>query len=396
MACYMDLELPPRHASFRDSVRELAQAVALPLAAEVDRDHRFPEEAVRAAAEAGLLGILIPREFGGAGLDALAFTLCIDELAQACASTSVIVDVHTSVGSEPILLFGTQDQKRKWLPRLSAGGLLWGFALPEAAARADAASLKTSARRNGDGYILNGTKVFITNIGRAGLYIVFARTGPGERASGVSAFIVPADTPGVRVGQIFKKMGLNGSPTGGLVVEGVVVPAAHRLGAVGQGFTVAMRALDSGRIGISGQALGIGRAAVNEATSLLKGRAKRVLGSPHPAGSLPELADLPTWWGGQGDDFMLADMATRLESAQLLAYHAAWLCSAGRPFTRQASMAKLHCTDTAKQLALDAVQLAGDEGIGGGSPLERHVRDAKALQIYEGSNQVQRIVIARQ
>lgn len=368
----MDLELSPQHASFRDSVRELAQAVALPLAAEVDRDHRFPEEAVRAAAAAGLLGVLIPREYGGAGLDALAFTLCIDELAQACASTSVIVDVHTSVGSEPILLFGTPEQKRLWLPRLASGEVLGAFALTEPGSGSDAASLKTSARRNGDGYVLNGTKIFITNVGQAGLYIVFARTGPGERSAGVSAFLVPADTPGLRVGQVFKKMGLNGSPTGELVLEDVVVPVDNRLAAEGQGFTVAMRALDSGRIGISGQALGIGQAAVAESTTLLKERSRE-----------------------QGDDFMLADMATRLESAKLLAYHAAWLCSQGRPFTRQASMAKLHCTDTTMQLALDALQLAGEEGSNSGSSFERHVRDAKALQIYEGSNQVQRVVIAR-
>ncbi|HXB04419.1 MAG TPA: acyl-CoA dehydrogenase family protein, partial [Candidatus Angelobacter sp.] len=225
----MDFDLPPQHASFRDAVRELAQGVALPLAAEVDRDRRFPEEAVKAAAEAGLMGVLIPREYGGAGLDALAFTLCIDELAQACASTSVIVDVHTSVGSEPILLFGTDEQKRRWLPRLASGELLGAFALTEPAAGSDAASLKASARRTGDGYVLNGTKVFITNIGRAGLYIVFARTGPEERAAGVSAFLVPADTPGVRIGQMFKKMGLNGSPTGELVLEDVVVPSANRL-----------------------------------------------------------------------------------------------------------------------------------------------------------------------
>ncbi len=369
----MDLDLPPEHASFRDGVRELAQAVALPLAAEVDRDHRFPIEAVSAAAEAGLLGVLIPRQYGGLGLDALAFALCIDELARACASTSVIVDVHTSVGSEPILLFGTDEQKRRWLPRLASGELLGAFALTEPASGSDAASLKTSARRNGDGYVLNGTKVFITNIGHAGLYIVFARTGPDERAAGVSAFLVPADTPGVRIGQVFKKMGLNGSPTGELVLEDAVVPAGNRLGAEGQGFAVAMRALDSGRIGISGQALGIAQAAVDEATSLMKGRARE-----------------------QGDDFTLADMATRLESARLLAYNAAWLCGAGRPFTRQASMAKLHSTDTAMQVALDAIQLAGEEGTISGSPFERHVRDAKALQIYEGSNQVQRIVIARE
>jgi acyl-CoA dehydrogenase len=369
----VDLDLAPQHATFRAAVRELAQGVARPHAAEVDLEHRFPEEAIEAAAAAGLLGVLIPREYGGAGLDAIAFAVCIEELAQACASTSVIVDVHTSVGSEPILLFGTKEQKRRWLPPLASGELLGAFALTEPASGSDAASLKTSARRDGDGYVLNGTKVFITNIGRAGLYLVFARTGSDDGAAGVSAFLVPADSPGVRIGQLFKKMGLHGSPTGELVLEDVAVPAANRLAPEGKGFTVAMRALDSGRIGISGQALGIAQAVVDESRSVLAQRER-----------------------AQGDDFMLADMATRLESARLLAYHAAWLCSLGRPFTRQASMAKLHCTDTAMQLALDGVQLAGEEGTVGGSPFERHVRDAKALQIYEGSNQVQRIVIARE
>src|SRR5713226_2843200 len=368
----MDLELAPHHEAFRASGREFSQGVVEPYAAEVDRDHRFPEEAVEGARHAGLMGVLIPREYGGAGLDAIAFALCIEELAQACASTAVIIDVHTSVGSEPILLFGTEEQRREWLPRLASGELLGAFALTEPAAGSDAASLKTGARRVGGDYVLNGTKVFITNIGRAGLYIVFARTGPDERASGVSAFIVPADSNGLRVGQVFKKMGLNGSPTGELALEDVVVPAANRLAPDGKGFTVAMRALDSGRIGISGQALGIGQAAVDEATTLLRGRARE-----------------------QGDDFTLADMATRLESARLLAYNAAWLCTAGRPFTRSASIAKLHCTDTTMQVALDALQLAGEEAAVSGSPFERHVRDAKALQIYEGSNQVQRVVIAR-
>jgi alkylation response protein AidB-like acyl-CoA dehydrogenase len=367
----LDLELTAEHANFRAGVRELAQGVVLPLAAEIDRDHRFPEEAVRAAAEAGLMGVLIPSEYGGAGLDALAFAICIEELAQACASTAVIVDVHTSVGSEPILLFGTEDQKRNWLPRLASGELLGAFALTEPASGSDAASLKTSARSNGNGYVLNGTKIFITNVGRAGLYVVFARTGE-EKAAGVSAFVVPSDASGLRVGQVFKKMGLHGSPTGELVLEDVEVPAGNRLGAEGEGFSIAMRALDSGRIGISGQALGIAQAAVDESRALLKERSRE-----------------------QGDDFLLADMATRLESARLLAYHAAWLCSRGRPFTRQASMAKLHCTDTAMQLAIDAMQLAGEAGTISGATFERHVRDAKALQIYEGSNQVQRIVIAR-
>ena len=369
----MDLELTPEHASFRAAVRELAHGVVQPLAAAVDREHRFPNEAITAAAESGLMGVLIPREFGGAGLDALAFAICIEELAQACASTAVIIDVHTSVGTEPILLFGSEEQKKHWLPRLASGELLGAFALTEPASGSDAASLKTTARRNGNGYVLNGTKVFITNIGRAGMYVVFARTGPEEKASGVSAFLVPAETAGVRVGQVFQKMGLHGSPTGELVLEDVSVPVANRLGAEGQGFTVAMRALDSGRIGISGQALGIGQAAVDEARDLMRERGHE-----------------------QGDDFALADMVTHVASARLLAYQAAWLCSRGLPFTRQASMAKLHCTDTAMQVTLDALQIAGEEGARAGSPFERHVRDAKALQIYEGSNQVQRIVIARE
>jgi alkylation response protein AidB-like acyl-CoA dehydrogenase len=231
-----------------------------------------------------------------------------------------------------------------------------------------------TARRGGGGYVLNGTKVFITNIGRAGLYVVFARTGSEEeKAAGVTAFLVPADTQGVRVGQVFDKMGLHGSPTGELVLEDVIVSDENRLGREGQGFTIAMRALDSGRIGISGQALGIAQSALDEARELMRERGHE-----------------------QGDDFALADMATRVESARLLAYRAAWLCGRGKPFTREASMSKLHCTDTAMQVAIDALQIAGEDGAIAGSPFERHVRDAKALQIYEGSNQVQRIVIARE
>ena len=369
----MDLELAPEHAGFRAAVREIAQSAVQPWAAEVDREHRFPHEAIQAATQSGLMGVLIPQEYGGAGLDALAFALCIEELATACASTAVIVDVHNSVGTEPILLFGDEQQKRTWLPRLATGELLGAFALSEPSSGSDAASLKTTARRDGGGYVLNGTKVFITNIGRAGLYIVFARSGSDERAAGISAFIIPAETRGVRAGQVFHKMGLHGSPTGELVLEDVRVPAANRLGAEGEGFTVAMRALDSGRIGISGQALGIARAAVEEVSAMMRARGH-----------------------GQGDDFTLAEAAARLESARLLAYHAAWLCNRGKPFTREASMSKLHCTDTAMQIAIDALQIAGEDGAISGSSFERHVRDAKALQIYEGSNQVQRVVIARE
>ena len=376
----MRLEPDSQYAHLRDAVREFAQSTVKRYAADVDRDHRFPREAIDGAREIDLMGILIPAEYGGAGLDHLAFTICVEELARACASTSVIVDVHNSVGSEPILLFGTEEQKRAWLPRLARGEVLGAFALTEPASGSDAAAVQTTARRVGAEWVLSGTKVFISNIGEAGVYLVFARTGPEPRAAGVSAFIVPGDSDGLRIGQVFKKMGLNGSPTGELLLEEVRVTASGLLHHEGGGFAVAMRALDSGRIGISGQALGIADAALSEAIEYTAQREQ----FERP------LSDQ------QGVGFMLADMATRLTAGRQMAYHAAVLCTERRPFTREASMAKLFCTDAAMDIAIEGVQLAGDHGYGADLPFERHFRDAKALQIYEGSNQVQRMVIARQ
>jgi alkylation response protein AidB-like acyl-CoA dehydrogenase len=376
----LQLDLSPEHAALKAAVREFAQSVVKPHASAVDHDHRFPEEAIQGARELDLLGILVPADYGGAGLDHLSFTLCIEELAVACASTAVIVDVHNSVACEPILLFGRDEQKKQWLPAMVRGELLGAFALTEPGSGSDAAALKTTARRYGDEYVLSGSKVFITNVGHAGLYIVFARTGGDDRAAGVSAFIVPADAEGLRVGQVFRKMGLNGSPTGELVLEEARVPAANLLHAEGKGFQVAMRALDSGRIGISGQALGIAQAALDEATQFTKERHQ--FGQPVAA--------------FQGVSFMLADMATRLVAARQMTYHAAVLCAAGQPFTREASMAKLFATDAAMDIATDCVQLAGGYGYVSDYPFERHFRDAKALQIYEGSNQIQRVVIARE
>jgi len=376
----MRLEPDSQYAHLRDAVREFAQSTVKRYAADVDRDHRFPREAIDGAREIDLMGMLIPAEYGGTGLDHLAFTICVEELARACASTSVIVDVHNSVGSEPILLFGTEEQKRAWLPRLASGEVLGAFALTEPASGSDAAALQTTARRVGAEWVLSGTKVFISNIGEAGVYLVFARTGPEPRAAGVSAFIVPGDSDGLRIGQVFKKMGLNGSPTGELLLEEVRVTASGLLHHEGGGFAVAMRALDSGRIGISGQALGIADAALSEAIEYTAQREQfeRPLNAQ------------------QGVGFMLADMATRLTAGRQMAYHAAVLCTERRPFTREASMAKLFCTDAAMDIAIEGVQLAGDHGYVADLPFERHFRDAKALQIYEGSNQVQRMVIARQ
>ena len=361
------------HSALRATVREFAETVVRPLAADVDRNHRFPAEAVAGARDRGLLGVLVPSAYGGAGLDHLAFVTCIEELARACASTAVIVDVHASVATEPIVLFGTEAQKRAWLPRLAAGEVLGAFALTEPGSGSDAAALKTTARRVGDEWVLSGTKTFISNAGWAGLYILFARTNDAPGARGVSAFLVPGDARGLQAGSPFDKMGLNGSPTCELVLEEVRLPAGALLHEEGRGFRVAMRALDSGRIGISGQALGIATAALQEAVTCVG------------AGG-----------DGQGAQFLLADMQTSLTAARQLTYHAAARCAAGLPFTRDAAMAKLFSTDTAMAITGDAVQLAGDAGATEQLPCERHFRDAKALQIYEGSNQVQRVVIARE
>jgi alkylation response protein AidB-like acyl-CoA dehydrogenase len=373
------VELDIDHRTLRDAVRAFASSEVGPRAEEVDRQHRFPREVIAAAAQLDLMGVLVPTRYGGAGLDHLAFTIVIEELARACASTAVIVDVHNSVACEPILLFGTEDQRRAWLPRLATGEVLGAFALTEPSAGSDAGALTTSAKRFGDTWALTGTKAFITNVGEAGVYIVFARTGPEPGPRGISAFLVPAESEGLGVGRPYRKMGLHGSPTGDLVLEEVRVPAANLLHEEGRGFTVAMRALDSGRIGICGQALGIARAALEEAIEHTKEREQ--FGEPVAA--------------KQGVRFMLADMATRLLAACQMAYHAASLCSAGKPFTREASMAKLFGTDAAMDIVTDALQLAGGSGYVVNQPFERHFRDAKALQIYEGTNQIQRLVIAR-
>jgi len=373
------VELDIDHRTLRDAVRQFASSEVRPRAEEVDRQHRFPREVVAAAARLGLMGVLVPARYGGAGLDHLSFTIVVEELARACASTAVIVDVHNSVACEPILLFGTEEQRRAWLPRLAAGEVLGAFALTEPGSGSDAGTLTTSAKRYGDTWALTGSKAFITNVGEGGVYIVFARTGPEPGPRGISAFIVPAESQGLAAGPPYRKMGLHGSPTGDLVLEEVRVPAANLLHEEGRGFTVAMRALDSGRIGISGQALGIAQAALEEAIEHLR------KGEPFDEAMA----------GGQGVQFMVADMATRLLAARQMAYHAATLCSAGKPFTREASMAKLFGTDAAMDIATDALQLAGGHGCVGDNPFERHFRDAKALQIYEGTNQIQRLVIAR-
>jgi alkylation response protein AidB-like acyl-CoA dehydrogenase len=363
----------------RRLARDFAQREVAPLAARTDREHRYPEEAIARAAQLGLLGITIPQEYGGGGMGHTAFASLVEEVASVCASTAVIIDVHTSVGMEPILNFGTEEQKRQWLPRLASGEAIGAFALTEPGAGSDAAALRATARRVDDGYLLNGTKIFITNLGRAGTYIVMARTG-GPGAAGVSAFVVEASASGLHCGAPFDKMGLHGSPTGELTLEDVLVPVDHLLGGEGRGFGIAMNALDAGRIGISAQAVGLARGALDDAVAYVRDRQQ----FGHPIAEF------------QGIQFMLADMATQVEAARLMTYRAADLCDRGLPFGREASMAKLFATDTAMQVTIDAVQLLGGYGYIEEFPAARRMRDAKACQIYEGTNQVQREVIARQ
>lgn len=366
-------DLTPDQIAFRDEVRAYVRAYIAPIADETARLDRFPEAAIARAAELGFLGLVVPRAYGGREAGHLAFAIFVEEVAYACAASSGIMDVHTSVGSEPIVLLGDEAQKRRYLPDLAAGRILGAFALTEPESGSDAASLKTTALREGDHYVLNGAKTFISNAGRAGLYTVMAATDRTKGTRGISAFLVEASTPGLAVGAPLHKLGLHGSPTCELFFHDCRVPAANRLGQEGEGFKVAMLALDSGRIGISGQAIGLARAALDECTAALT-----------EAGAV-----------AQGAQFALADMATQIEAARALAWQAARLCDLGLPFSTAASMAKLCAADIAMAVTSEAMALAGLASGAHLTRLDRFFRDAKATQIYEGTNQIQRIIIAR-
>jgi len=372
-AGYFDFTAEQR--GLRARARAYVRERVAPIADETDRTSAFPGEAVRVAAERGFLGLIVPREYGGQGAGHLAFALFVEEVAYACAASSVVMDVHTSVGTEPIVLLGTEDQKRRYLPDLAAGRRLGAFALTEPESGSDAAALKTTATREGDDYVLNGSKTFITNGGRAELYTVMASTDREKGAKGISAFLIEADTPGLQVGAPLHKLGLHGSPTTELFFRDCHVPAANRLGQEGEGFKAAMLALDSGRIGISAQAIGIARAALDECIVALSATGGAA---------------------AQGAHFAIADMGTAIETARALTWQAARLCDRGQPFTGIASMAKLKSTDTAMRVASEAMALVGLEAGGDHlARLDRFFRDAKATQLYEGTNQVQRMVIAR-
>ncbi|WP_079528327.1 acyl-CoA dehydrogenase [Halobacillus hunanensis] len=374
----MNLQFTDEQQMMRKMVRDFAEKEVAPAVERMEEEDRFPIELIQRMGELGLMGIPIPEQYGGAEMDYTSYIIAIHEIAKVSATLGVILSVHTSVGTNPILYFGTEEQKQKYIPKLASGQYLGAFALTEPSAGSDAGSLKTRAEKQGDHYLLNGSKVFITNGGEADTFIVFARTNRDEqRGNGVSAFIVERGTPGFSIGKAEKKMGLHGSSTVSLNFDQCKVPASQLLGEEGAGFKIALANLNVGRIGIAAQSLGIAEAALEHAVTYAKEReqfGKSI--AKH-----------------QGISFKLADMATDVEAAKLLVYQAATLEAAGEKCGRQASMAKLFASKAAVNTAIEAVQVHGGYGYTEDYAVERFFRDAKVCEIYEGTSEIQRIVI---
>ncbi len=375
----MEFALSEEHRLVQQTARDFATREILPVASQLDAEHRFPTEIVRGLGELGLMGVTVPEEYGGAGMDHVAYVLAMEEVARACASTAAIMSVNNSLVCDPILRYGTEEQKRRYLPVLASGRELGCYCLTEPQAGSDAASLQTTARLDGDRWVLNGTKVFVTNAREAWVFIVYARTEEVPGARGISAFLVERDYPGITVGKVERKMGLLASSTCEVLLEDCRVPRENLLGARGEGFKVALSTLDGGRIGIAAQAVGIARAALEESVAYAKER--RQFGRP--------IAEF------QAIQWKIADMATRIEAARLLALRAAWLRDQGKRCTVEASMAKLFASETAMFAAHQGVQIFGGYGYIKDYPVERYFRDAKITEIYEGTSEIQRMVIAR-
>ena len=374
----MDLQFTDEQIMIRDLVRNFAHDKIVPWVERMEAGE-FPRELLNQMGELGLMGITAPEEFGGSAMDFTSYTLAIHELSKVSAVMGVILSVHTSVGTNPILYFGNDEQKQRYVPKLATGAFLGAFCLTESNAGSDAGSLQTKAIKDGDDYVINGSKVFITNGGEADVYIVFASTNPEEKTRGISAFIVEKGTTGLIVGKDEKKMGLHGSRTVQLTFENCRVPMSNLLGKEGEGFKIAMANLDVGRIGIAAQSLGIAEAALESATAYAKEREQ--FGKPIAS--------------QQGVGFKLANMATAVEAAKLMVYKAADLRSKGLPCGQEASMAKLFASRIAVQTAIDAVQILGGYGYTKDYPVERYFRDAKVTEIYEGTSEIQRIVISK-
>ncbi|MFJ8234766.1 acyl-CoA dehydrogenase [Ureibacillus sp. NPDC094379] len=375
----MNFQLTEEHEQLREMIRDFALNEVAPTAAERDEDARFDRAIWDKMAELGLTGIPWPEEYGGAGFDFLAYAIAVEELSRVCASTGVTLSAHTSLAGWPLYKFGTEEQKQKYLRPMAEGKKIGAYCLTEAGSGSDAGGMKTTAKLDGDEYVLNGSKIFITNGGVADIYIVFAATNPEEKHKGTSAFIVESSYPGFAVGKKENKLGIRSSPTTEIVFDNCRVPKENLLGVEGQGFKIAMQTLDGGRNGIAAQAVGIAQGALDAAIDYSKERVQ--FGKPIVA--------------NQGVSFKLADMATGIEASRLLTYQAAWLESNDLPYGKASAMAKLLAGDTAMSATTEAVQIFGGYGYTKDYPVERYMRDAKITQIYEGTQEIQRLVISR-
>ncbi|MGI5979421.1 MAG: acyl-CoA dehydrogenase [Oscillospiraceae bacterium] len=374
----MDFKQDEMHEELLKMYREFAQNTVKPLAAEIDRDERFPDETVKQMAEMNMLGIPFPEEYGGAGMDNLSYAQCVEELSKVCAATGVIVSAHTSLCATPIYLFGTEEQKQKYLVPLATGEKLGAFGLTEPGAGTDAAGQKTIAEDKGDHWVLNGSKIFITNGGPADIYVVFAMTDKEQGNRGISAFIVEKGTQGFSIGKHEEKMGIRASATSELVFENCCIPKENLLGELNKGFKVAMITLDGGRIGIAAQALGIAEGAIEETIEYVKTRMQ--FGK--------RLSQF------QNTQFELAQMQANTEAAKLLVYQAACAKDAHEPYAHLAAMAKLVASENASDVTRRCLQLFGGYGYTRDYPIERMMRDAKITEIYEGTSEVQKMVIS--
>ena len=376
----MEFNVPKTHELFRQMIREFVENEVKTIAAEVDEEERFPIETVEKMAKIGIMGIPIPKEYGGAGGDNLMYAMAVEELSKACATTGVIVSAHTSLGTWPILKFGNEKQKQKYLPKLASGEWIGAFGLTEPNAGTDAAGQQTMAVQDPETgeWILNGAKIFITNAGYAHVYVVFAMTDKSKGLKGISAFIVEANTPGFSIGKKEMKLGIRGSATCELIFENCRIPKENLLGDKGKGFKIAMMTLDGGRIGIASQALGIAAGALDEAINYAKER--KQFGR-----SLAQF---------QNTQFQIANLDVKVEAARLLVYKAAWRESNNLPYSLDAARAKLFAAETAMEVTTKAVQIFGGYGYTREYPVERMMRDAKITEIYEGTSEVQRMVIA--
>jgi butyryl-CoA dehydrogenase len=375
----MDFALSPEHEEIRRTVRDFAERRIAPVADELERKGEFPREIVQEAASLGLLGVPYPESVGGTGLDTLAYAITIEELSRVSGSVGIIVSAHTSLGCNPLYLAGTDEQKERYLRPLASGQRLGAYGLTEPGAGSDSRGTRTRARRDGDCWILDGSKRFITNAGVADTYIVTAVTEREAGTGRISAFIVEADTPGFSIGRMEEKMGLHASNTGELLFDDCRIPLANLLGEEGEGDKLFLRTLDGGRIGIGAMALGLAQAAYEAAAAYAKERRQ----FDRPIGTF------------QGVAFMISDMATEIDAARLLVYRAAWLKDQGRPYTTEAAMAKLFASETAQRVTNAAIQVHGGYGYITEYKVERYLRDAKLTEIGEGTSQIQRLVIAR-